>query len=140
MSDLIRRGVAATSLGCARCGACCEQIPLTGSLEQFTAARAAGDYDGNPRMIEDVDFMAAHWTPLPEQPDRYACDQFDVATRTCMAQDSKPPVCRDYPWYQQDPRPDRAAALPTQCSYLLDVPPAQRPEGARPLIPIEVIR
>lgn len=109
------------------------------SLERLVSARDAGRYDDDPRSREDIDFMAAHWTPTPEQSDRYACDQYDPEARACRAQETKPPVCRDYPWYRDGPTQERASALDPRCSYLLDVPPPVRPEGARPLIPIEVV-
>lgn len=108
-------------------------------LKQLKQARTAGHFDGDPRSREDVDFMLEHWTPVEGRTDRYSCDQFDAQARMCRAQQAKPPVCRDYPWYLAEPAPERAAALPPQCSYLLDVPPDLRPDGARPLIPIEVI-
>jgi Fe-S-cluster containining protein len=127
------------SLGCARCGACCESIPLEG-LEHLQKNRADGKYDDDSRMAEDIDFMSEHWTALPDEPGHYACDQFDPVARLCRAQESKPPVCRDFPWYGGRGLPGYAVGLPPQCSYLLDVAPSQRPEGARPLIPIEVIR
>lgn len=109
------------------------------SLERLIKARADGRYDDDPRSREDIDFMAAHWTPVTGQPDRYDCDQYDPRERACRAQDTKPPVCRDYPWYGEGPTPQRAAALDPQCSYLGDVKPEHRPEGSRPLIPIEVV-
>jgi Fe-S-cluster containining protein len=109
-------------------------------LDRLVKDRAEGRYADNPRHCEDVDFMAEHWTPVPGQPGRYSCDQYDSEARACRAQESKPPVCRDYPWYLEGPSALRAGALDPQCSYLLDVPPAARPAGARPLIPIEVIR
>lgn len=53
--------------------------------------------------------------------------------------EGRPSVCRDFPWYGEHPIERRARSLDKGCSYLLDVPPAMRPEGARPLIPIEVV-
>ena len=50
-------------------------------------------------------------------------------------------MCRDYPWYGDDPvTSGRGRDLYRECSYLADVPPSQRPEGARPLIPITPAR
>lgn len=101
-------------------------------------ARGRGDYDDNPRYCADIDFMAAHWTEVPGQPGYSSCDQFDPQARLCLAQEGKPPICRDYPWYHFEPASIARNLLP-ECSFLLDVPPAARPEGARPLIPIEVL-
>lgn len=62
-------------------------------------AIARTDPDG--RWREDADFIAAHWTP---REDGCTCDMFDPATNLCTAQDGKPPVCRDYPWYSAGTR------------------------------------
>ena len=68
------------------------------------------------------------------------CDAFDPATRLCTAQENRPPVCRDYPWYGKDPAGSGSGPLLyRECSYLADVAPDQRPDGARPLIPLTVI-
>ncbi len=59
---------------------------------------------------------------------------------TCRAHSSRPPVCRDYPWYGREPGQDNTEfAYVPQCSYLLDLPPGKRPAGSRPLIPLEVL-
>jgi Fe-S-cluster containining protein len=130
--------VTAESLGCARCGACCDPVLLSSeSVRILEDASAIGDQ-------QTKTFAAEHWHQRGE-PDgdgwvRYDCDQFDPDTRLCAAGDGRPPVCRYYPWYIDGPTAERAGGLHPQCSYLLDVAPAGRPEGARPLIPIEVVR
>lgn len=86
---------------------------------------------------ENADFIAAHWMP---EGDGCKCDVFDPATGLCGAYGSRPPVCRDYPWYGDEPDAERAACLPLQCSYLADVPLDQRPANSRPLIPVAVVR
>jgi Fe-S-cluster containining protein len=125
------------SLGCARCGDCCDPVVLT-------PENAAVLTDPPPTADRyNLDFAAEHWHPRGQRPDghlEYTCDQFDPDTRLCRAGDARPPVCAHYPWYGAGPTPHRAADLYPRCSYLLDVPAADRPQGARPLIPIEVIR
>lgn len=86
---------------------------------------------------QDADFIAAHWTP--DGDDGCKCDVFDPATGLCGAHDARPPVCRNYPWYGDEPDAERAACLPPQCSYLAEVPPGDRPQGSRPLIPLTVL-
>jgi hypothetical protein len=110
-------------------------------LAQRVALRMQGDGATDARWCADVDFMEQHWKELPDDPDHYSCDRFDPTTRLCTDQEGKPPVCRDYPWYRRGAkgREDYARGLPSRCSYLLDVAPGKRPEGARPLIPIEVL-
>ena len=148
--------------GCARCGSCCDPVsfdpeslgrvarwstaalegvpdPSTdegwaywlehGHADRERTARAfdpAGDYRAN------ADFIAAHWHPAGER--NVACDAYDPETRLCTARESRPPVCRDYPWYGREP--DSGKGMPLQCSYLADLPAEKRPEGARPLIPL----
>jgi Fe-S-cluster containining protein len=128
------------SLGCARCGGCCDPV--------FLRPEAARVVDGQD-VTEDtatVEFAAKHWQKRDERYTddwaAYDCDMFDRESRLCTAGNDRPPVCRYFPWYHDGPTPERAASMGAypQCSYLLDVPPAHRPEGARPLIPVEVIR
>lgn len=160
----------AATAGCAACGACCDPVPFTrdehACVTQWSTAAlegvpdpAADDgwavwldggwtdegrdtaitrYDPAGRWRQDADFIAAHWTP--EGDTGCKCDQFNPATRLCTARDTRPPVCRDYPWYSDGPGAERAANLFRRCSYLADVPPDQRGPDSRPLIPLAVVR
>jgi Fe-S-cluster containining protein len=139
--------------GCARCGACCSPVPFTreqhDDVSKWSTAALAGDfiaahwtpdgavgkYDPASRWRQDADFIAAHWTP--DGDGGCKCDAFDPATAMCTAHDSRPPVCRDYPWYGREPGTGGMKLHP-QCSYLADLPPDKRPEGSRPLIPLTV--
>jgi Fe-S-cluster containining protein len=154
------------SLGCARCGNCCSRIWCDDVrvLAKWTTEALAGvpdpaDDDGwaywtaqgewtdehretaisryhGERRRRDADFITAHWHPNDDG-ETWHCDALDPDTRLCTVHEDRPPVCRDYPWYGEDPA-KRASHVGPECSYLLDVPPAERPEGARPLIPLTV--
>lgn len=149
--------------GCARCGTCCENIwcetaqdlphwttaamegvPDPGTDEGWTHWQSSGwedrakaqrwyDPDGDNR--KNAEFIVAHWHPNDDG-ETYSCDRFDPATRLCTAHDGRPAVCSGFPWYGRDPDDEHIKALPAHCSYLADVPPDQRPEGSRPLIPL----
>lgn len=135
------------SLGCAGCGACCEEIILT----------------WDPRKSE-TPFVRAHWHvewvqdgartdergTIPAAT-RYVvtCDAYDPVHRRCTAHAERPPVCSDYPHYFDPPtstsRADRRAVRdqdgamqPYGCSYGLDSPGWSK--RGRPLIPVEVLR
>jgi Fe-S-cluster containining protein len=92
----------------------------------------------------DLAFMLEHWTQvglkLVDGTSRYAyrCDRFDEISRTCTAHSDRPPVCSDYPWYSHGPIAGHLSN--PRCSYLLDLPPDQRPENAYPLIPLTIIQ
>lgn len=102
-----------------------------------TRDEAIRRYNPDARMRADADFVAAHWT---ENCDGYwTCDAYDPEHGVCTAHDDRPPLCRDYPWYGRQPGADDAATLYRQCSYLADLPPDQRPDSARPLIPLTVV-
>lgn len=125
------------SLGCARCGDCCDPVLLRPeNVAALEDATTVGDE-------ETKAFAAKHWHRRGDVDEdgwvAYDCDHFDTETRLCTAGEDRPPVCRYYPWYLDGPTPGRAAGLHPQCSYLLDVPPADRPEGSYPLIPVEVL-
>jgi Fe-S-cluster containining protein len=93
--------------------------------------------DGDRRL--NADFLTEHWHRI-DGLDNYSCDAFDPVHRRCTAYEERPPVCAGYPWYDRGPNAGTITKTGSRCSYLLDLPPAQRPEGARPLIPIEVLR
>jgi hypothetical protein len=122
------------ALGCAQCGDCCQNIPC--NIHPDLKGAPGSDVETNIRFIRD------HWTRSGTHPDGthlWNCDQFDPVHRLCLAQDAKPPICRDYPWYHGKIG-FLSENLQPKCSYLLDVPPDRRPARARPLIPVEVIR
>ncbi len=164
----------ASTIGCARCGCCCDPVTLSqwaaDTLAMWTTqrlagvpdpstdegwaywrangwnndsaesrARAVGMYAPDGSTRRNADFAEQHWRRRGGDANDYDCDLFDRHTRLCAAQDSKPPICANFPWYGQAPTVERAANLDPQCSYLGDLPPADRPEGSRPLIPIEVV-
>lgn len=130
------------SLGCARCGACCEDISVKVSPEQFVAKaeveQATEGYPGH----DSATFVVAHWTPLsgPSQHGQYnyRCRRYDADARLCTAWDDRPQVCRGFPFYDHQPG-EQDILLHKQCSYWLDVAPERRRPGARPLIPVTVL-
>lgn len=169
------------SLGCARCGDCCEDIYLGSSMENLEkwtteALRDVPDPSTDEGWLwwisEDrgrdawrdttlsrdmavfryavggdwrlnADFITRHWHETSRDEagaPRYGCDRFNAATRLCEAREGRPPVCSGYPWYHHGVRSGVITKEGSRCSYLLDLPPADRPEGARPLIPVEVLR
>lgn len=131
------------TVGCARCGDCCDPVYLSADqaelVEQWRRYVAAG---GQPTPGSDVTFILDHWQPLERRDTgtRYRCDRFDPVHRTCGAHEDRPDVCSGFPWYGEEPTREAAGEIARTCSYLFDVPADQRPAGARPLIPLEVIR
>lgn len=128
-------------LGCARCGACCEDIWIPYETPDDLREKLASLGEDDVRSRADLTFMLDHWTP-GRGPDRavhwrWTCDQYDPEHRLCRAHDGRPPVCRDFPWYGQ--RPGDGGRIHTDCSYWLDVPAERRPHGSRPLIPVTVV-
>jgi Fe-S-cluster containining protein len=71
----------------------------------------------------------------------WRCLKFDTERRICTAHNERPQMCAEYPFYG---KPPSARNGPNddelRCSYWLAIDPADRPEGARPLIPLEVLR
>ena len=154
--------------GCAGCGSCCdpvilpddtfeglagwttaalEGVPDPGTDEGWAAWAAIGytddqreatvnTYTPGSRYQADANFITGHWHPLGDH--EYRCDRFDPATRLCGAHGDRPPVCQDYPWYGEEPA-GRIQDTHRHCSFLADLPPGERPEGSRPLIPLMVI-
>jgi len=116
---------------CNQCGACCRVLTLQQSPEEVRATAAITKVLGIP---SDTIFAAEHWHPLtraqaternpfyvsrlPADAYFYACDQLGADGR-CMAYETRPLVCRGYPWYEQPPR---EMELPDQdCGYFYDI-------------------
>lgn len=102
--------------------------------------QAIEHYDPDGWRRKNADFLTEHWHPVEDKPDAHSCDAFDSVHRRCTVYEARPPVCSGYPWYGEEPTPSRITRTGSRCSYLLDLSPADRPEGARPLIPIEVVQ
>ncbi len=117
---------------CNQCGACCRVLTLEQSPAEVQAIAAVTKVLGIP---SDHIFAAEHWHPLTREeamqrnpfytsrlaPDAhlYACDQLGADGR-CQAYETRPLVCRGYPWYDQPPKhmvlPDK------ECTYAEDLP------------------
>lgn len=96
--------------------------------------------DNDDGWWDDHVFIAANMRPVGARDGqvRLACRFYDREHSECRAYDQRPPMCRRYPWYGREP--SGAAFGPfSQCSFLLDLPPSERPEGSRPLIPLTVV-
>jgi Fe-S-cluster containining protein len=150
--------------GCARCGECCTRIWLTEDPRPWSTSALEGvpdpgtedgwaywleygwkrerdealsRYNPDGNLRRNADFVAAYFA---ETCDGYwTCDAYDPEHGECTAHDDRPPLCRRYPWYGEEPSADRAGHMQKQCSYLADLPRDQRPENARPLIPLTAI-
>jgi len=115
---------------CNRCGACCRVLVLEQPPEQVQAMAAITKVLGIP---SDHVFAAEHWHPLtrdeamarnpfyvrqlPEDAHLYRCDQLGEDGR-CQAYETRPLVCRGYPWYGGTPRPMPLADA--NCGYVYD--------------------
>lgn len=116
---------------CNLCGACCRVLMLEQSPDEVQALAAVTKVLGIP---SDHQFAAEHWHPLtrdeavarnPFYVSRlaadvhlYWCDQLGDDNR-CRAHDTRPMVCRGYPWYDQPPR-EMPLADP-ECGYKVDL-------------------
>lgn len=126
---------------CAGCGDCCNPVIIEADVYFRCGERARSEElpSGNDR------FITQHWRPISAWTAEDGtwcisarCDMFDPDSLACTAYDSRPPVCSGFPWYGDRPGPARAEGLLPHCSYLADLPPGQRPQEARPLIPLTV--
>lgn len=136
------------SVVCNGCGDCCDPVNLSpGQWERITewgrwysysddnvvsdetlmsnegygdlplAVRRAKEQTNRATLI----FAYRHWTPIdPEDLLNVRCDKFDAVARACTAHEERPPICRDYPWYGEEPWQERASCLPERCSFRSD--------------------
>jgi Fe-S-cluster containining protein len=115
---------------CNRCGACCRVLTLEQSPAEVQQMSVLTGVLGIP---SDYQFAARHWHPLsrdeamrrnplytsrlPVDAHLYRCDML-AADGTCQAHETRPLVCRGYPWYGEPPR-DIELADP-DCDYYED--------------------
>lgn len=151
--------------GCARCGECCEKIWLNADPRRWSAKALEGipdprtedgwaywlehghkdadrdqvlaNYDPAGHKRADADFTAAHFAEHCDG--HWTCDAYDPEHGECTAHEDRPPLCQGFPWYDEPPSAERAEHVHRECSYLADLPPADRGADARPLIPLTVI-
>lgn len=116
---------------CNLCGACCRVLVLEQSPEEVQAIAAVTRVLGIP---SDHQFAAVHWHPLTREEGMqrnpfyvarlaadahlYWCDQLGSDGR-CTAHDTRPLVCRGYPWYDQEPK--AMALADPDCGYKVDL-------------------
>jgi Fe-S-cluster containining protein len=144
-------------IGCARCGACCEVIPLSATKKQVAQVTRGS---GEPENTRSARFILKHWHRISrptaeainprltrENTDgRYffTCDQYDAEHRLCLAQDTKPNTCSLFPFYGGDPASEGGIQTLTpfpRCSYWHAIPRDRWPEDTFPLdyIPLEEV-
>ena len=145
---------------CSCCGDCCERITFWGdwnTLQQWAnwgqAWREWAMYnlrDGEDggmdsavaECLANADFILSHWRPIAEDAGlampRFQCSAFDPVTRLCTAHSSRPPICRGYPWYNDEPGQHPERLMGKRCSFWTDVPLEQRPGGNLRSLPVLV--
>ena len=133
---------------CWACGDCCRVLHCNWSLVDLHAD------ESDPIGFANREFLTVHWHETTRddaarlRPDAtfstdghfYVCDQFDYETAKCKSYDTRPPICRDFPWYenlegfawQGQRNPSMLTSPPLmRCGYWLDVPAEQRPPDVR---------
>jgi len=110
-------------MSCLLCGTCCDPIMLRSTKRAILRGPS----------LEGDEFILKHWHRISKQeafrrrpilcgfhyPGRcyYLCDQFDPASRRCLAHDMRPPICRAFPNnLRVEGRPLRLRAFP-DCGY-----------------------
>ena len=72
-----------------------------------------------------VDF----WTASAKDNQLLRCDAFDYTTRQCTKYDTRPSVCRGFPWYDGVEKAQRAPLWRLyRCGYWVDIPREEWPE------------
>ena len=115
---------------CNRCGACCRVLKLDQSPDEIGAMAALTGALGIP---SDHGFAAEHWHPLtreeamrrnpfytgrlPADSHLYSCDQLGD-DGSCRVHETRPLVCRGYPWYGEPTRDMPLADA--RCGYAYD--------------------
>lgn len=104
---------------CNGCGDCCDPVYLAPGL-RMKALR-------NEITVDEED---RRWAIelKPNGDGYYTCPRFDSEARNCGDYEGRPPVCRDYPWYNKPPheslrKPDGGMAS-QRCVFWSELPVA----------------
>lgn len=112
---------------CAKCGRCCEVIAVNGTKRQYKESNvsSAAFMLTHWHRVSRSEAVATNWRIVRSDKKRakyyYKCDQYDPDTKSCLCQEEKPPVCRDFPWYGTEPTVFALCSWP-ECSFWEDVP------------------
>lgn len=119
---------------CNGCGACCENIWSVPPEKVDT------------QKPETAAFLKKHWHPTGNRlanAAEYTCDVYDAKHKRCGAYNERPPVCRDFPWYNGEPVAWRLWRAP-ECEFWAEFFPIERPPGWKPknpeTVPVELRR
>jgi Fe-S-cluster containining protein len=115
---------------CAKCGDCCESIWMNSTKADMRKRLRDASHTSN--NVENARFILNHWHRQSGigKTARWACDMFDPVSRLCTAHDSRPPICRDFPWYGREPH---LIDISKRCSFWADLPAEMRPPDWQPV-------
>lgn len=111
---------------CTKCGDCCETIWVKWSFKDLDYAVAKfppnSAYGNMTNNNYDAWFIKKYWKIVDERDGRtrFSCEWWDKETRLCTAHDSRPPICKNFPWYGKEPVAAALDPLP-RCSFWQDV-------------------
>lgn len=128
-----------TMTDCNNCGGCCDPVMLPYSRIQAETAGPDMDPLNRRWVLEDLTpisrregmarspYVKDGLTILGDQRTGeahwfwsffYDCKHYDAENKRCTNYENRPPICRDYPWY--DGGVDTQKALPLECSFRAD--------------------
>lgn len=140
-----------TPAECGRCGDCCDPVHLgpqaAARLEEFAgtvdprlnpeAWRAAG-WEHPAQAV--TNWLNGQWFAELElavddygQTVGYVCPRFDPIARLCTAHDDRPPICREFPSYGDQPGRHVMDPRLIRCTYWADYAPTERPADWAPV-------
>ena len=132
---------------CTGCGDCCAVVTVSKPLwERITSLQMEGQHTADeafvlenwhPMAPEDAANIAPYdgsqmwvdfWTESQKTNAVLKCDAFDYTTRQCTKYDTRPGVCRGFPWYDgKAPHKEPLWRL-FRCGYWADIPREEWPD------------
>lgn len=111
---------------CNKCGDCCETITFS-QIEKVTdIVKWVTHPDSQFINREDLDvnvidalFITDNWE-LNDDEKTYHCNKFDKVNRLCSMHESRPYVCRGFPWYGKETH-EEAISIYKNCSFWADI-------------------
>ena len=101
------------------CGQCCDPV----HVNPLYRLRFILDHPHLEGVDPDFDWLVALQPADPADPasGRWRCPDFDSESRLCGRHETRPPVCRDFPYYGRASLPGRGLTAFPGCTFWSEV-------------------
>ena len=111
---------------CTGCGACCNPVTLPRGAKMRARGTLAAQPDHEDALwirnlipLPRREAVRRLGRPMGAKTDGFECPNFEPTTRMCLSYETRPPVCRNYPFYGADPETYdwENSGIPAPCGF-----------------------